>query len=263
MNKLKEICAKKKEHVAVKKAETTLEAIKEHAAHAPASRGFKNALQKTYDACQVALIAEVKKASPSKGLIRENFDPQVIANSYKNAGASCLSVLTDEPYFQGCDTYLTQVQETVNLPLLRKDFMIDPYQIYESRALGADCILLILAALSDDEALEMHKIAQDLGMDTLAETHDAEEVRRALKLDNAIIGVNSRNLKTLEVTLETAISLCKNIPDNRMKIAESGIRTPDDIRMLQEIGYHGFLIGESLMRQNDIEAATRNILSTH
>ena len=260
MNVLEEICDRKRTHIAQCLNKTPLEDIKKAAQSAPAPRGFKNALIQKHENDEIALIAEVKKASPSKGLIRDNFVPQDIAKQYQNAGAACISVLTDEPYFQGHDTYLRQVHEAVSIPLLRKDFMVDPYQIYESRALGADCILLIMAAISDEDAMEMYSIARDLGMDVLVETHDADEIERALRFEESLIGVNSRNLKTLDVSLNTAKTLIEKIPDSFFKIAESGIYTPGDIEDLKVSGYHGFLIGESLMRQDDIEAATRKIL---
>jgi len=223
----------------------------------PLPSGFASALKRQHGA---ALIAEVKKASPSKGIIRADFDPVNIAVSYENAGANCISVLTDEPYFQGHDDYLKAVKNSVTIPVLRKDFMIDPYQIYESRVLGADCILLIMAALSDDLACELYETALSLNLDVLVEVHDLEELERAAKLNPMMIGVNNRNLKTLQVDINTSFDLLINIPDNCMKISESGIATHDDLMRLHKSGYKGFLVGESLMRENDIEAALKNLI---
>lgn len=260
MNKLQEICARKKDYVAAKKAERPVEDIKARLADIEAPRGFERTIRQKDQAGEIALIAEVKKASPSKGVIREDFNPVDIAKTYEENGAACLSVLTDEPYFQGKDEYFTAVREHVRLPMLRKDFMVDPYQIYESRVLGADCILLIMAALSDDEARKMHDTAIELGMDVLAETHDEQEIERAVTLGESILGVNSRNLKTLEVNLQTALDLGPQIPEKRLKIAESGITNYDDVQHLKNHNYQGFLIGESLMREPDIAAATQKIL---
>ena len=260
MNKLEEICIKKREHVEEQKSKVSLDDLKSKIKDVEPPRDFKTALKISNEKGHIALIAEIKKASPSKGVIRQDFNPAEIAEAYEIAGASCLSVLTDAPYFQGHDSYFTKVKETVSLPLLRKDFMVDPYQIYESRALGADCILLILTALTDDQVEEMYGIACDLNMDVLAETHDEKEIERALNLSKAIIGVNSRNLKTLDVNLQTALDLAKNIPDHFLKIAESGIKNNDDIQRLEASGYQGFLIGESLMQQENIADATQKIL---
>lgn len=260
MNKLEEICAVKKAHVTTKRAEMNLCEIKTRLHESEPPRGFKHALTAKCDNGNIALIAEVKKASPSKGIIRANFNPVEIAQTYQDNGAACLSVLTDEPYFQGKDDYFTAIRAAVKIPMLRKDFMVDPYQIYESRLLGADCILLIMAALSDEEAREMYEISLELGMDVLAETHDEQEIERAIKLEKAIIGVNSRNLKTLDVNLQTAMDLGKIIPSTRLKIAESGIANHNDIKRLKEASYQGFLIGESLMRQNNIARATQKFL---
>lgn len=258
MNKLDEICAAKRTHVETQKAKFSLADLKSKIADMPAPRGFIRALRTKGSP---ALIAEVKKASPSKGLIRKDFNPEEIAKAYERAGASCISVLTDEPYFQGQDSYLVQIKSAVALPLLRKDFMIDTYQIYESRALGADCVLLIMAALDDSLASEMHALANDLGMDVLVEVHDKSETERALSLDPAMIGVNSRNLKTLAVDIQTAHDLAAMIPPSALAVAESGIATNDDIKALQNSGYSAFLVGESLMRQENIEEAVKKLLT--
>lgn len=260
MNVLEEICKKKRQHVAHAKAQRSLDDIKSRLKGADKPRGFKAALDAKANKNDIALIAEVKKASPSKGVIRADFDPASIAKAYADNGATCLSVLTDEPYFQGADEYLVQVKEACSLPLLRKDFMVDPYQIYESRMLGADCVLLIMAALDDDEASEMYRIARDLDMDVLVETHDEEEIERSLGFVDALIGVNNRNLKTLDVSLQTGIQFSKDLPLNFFKVAESGIYSNADVCLLKNHGYQAFLVGESLMREDDIGAAVRNLL---
>ena len=220
-------------------------------------------LQSSFQDNKVALIAEVKKASPSKGVIREDFEPTEIAQAYKTAGASCLSVLTDTPYFQGQDEYLEQIKEVISLPLLRKDFMLVPYQIYESRALGADCILLIMAALQDKQARELYGTAKDLDMDVLVEVHNQEELDRAMLLSPDLVGVNSRNLKTLEVDIQTAHDLIRQMQDSVFKVAESGIYSNNDIKELTTSGAHGFLVGESLMRQENIVEATKKLMGTN
>ncbi|MGH1455424.1 MAG: indole-3-glycerol phosphate synthase TrpC [Alphaproteobacteria bacterium] len=257
MNTLQKICETKKEHVRNKKSERSLDDLKYMSGDMPLPSGFVSALKRENGA---ALIAEVKKASPSKGVIREDFNPVSIARIYKNAGANCVSVLTDEPYFQGHDDYLVAVKKEVNIPVLRKDFMIDPYQIYESRALGADCILLIMAALDDSLATELYEIALSLNMDILVEVHNLEELERAAKLNPMMIGVNNRNLKTLEVDVNTSFDLLMNIPDNCVKISESGIADNDVVQRLHNSGYNGFLVGESLMREEDIALALKNLM---
>lgn len=259
-NILEKICNTTRTEVARRKSQTTLEDLKAQIKQAEAPRGFLSALKAKAAENKPGLIAEVKKASPSKGLIRADFDPAQIAKAYERAGAACISVLTDAPYFQGHDDYLKQVKETCALPVLRKDFMVDPYQIYESRALGADCILIIMAALSDDEANELHTIAQNLGMDALIEVHDEPELNRALKLKPGMIGINNRNLKTLEVDIQTSYQLTKTIPQDCLKIAESGIDGPQTLSDLQKNGFDAFLVGESLMRQDNIETATRKLI---
>lgn len=259
MSVLQEICDKKRPHIQARKAETSLAEIKEQATQAPQPRGFLSALKK---APFPAIIAEVKKASPSKGIIRADFNPVEIAQSYKDNGAACLSVLTDEPYFQGNDNIFRAVRAANDLPMLRKDFMIDPYQIYESRALGADCILIIMAALSDDQAASFHGLALELGMDALVEVHDAEELERAKRFNPDLIGVNNRNLKTLEVSVQTSQDLAPHFPPRAHKVAESGLSDASTLNALKTLGYTSFLIGESLMRQHDIGAALQNIRRT-
>lgn len=253
---LEQICAAKADHIALKKAQTPVSDLQKLVEDRPATRGFISNLR-NYD---TAIIAEVKKASPSKGIIRANFDPVTIAKAYEDSGAACLSVLTDEPYFQGHDDYLTAIRAAVSLPLLRKDFMIDPYQVYEARTLGADCILLIMAALTDAQAQDLYALASDLTLDTLFEVHDEEELERALALSPKMVGVNNRNLKTLDVDLGTGLNLVGSIPDNILKVAESGIDR-DSMGAFQAAGYNAFLIGESLMREDDIGEALRRLIA--
>ena len=259
MNTLEEICEKKKEHVAHKKSLRTLDDLKYMVSEKPLPCGFLNRMKA---AKGPALIAEIKKASPSKGLIRKDFNPVEIAKIYKNAGATCLSILTDEPYFQGHDDFLIAVKENIDIPVLRKDFMIDPYQIYESRVLGADCILLIMAALDNNTARELYETARHLRMDVLVETHNLEEVERALRLNPMMIGINNRNLKTLQVDIKTSYHLHAHIPPEIYKISESGIGSHDTVMDLYNAGYKGFLVGESLMREDDISKAVRVLLGT-
>jgi indole-3-glycerol phosphate synthase len=259
-NILLQICENTKRHVKHQRGITNYDSIISLSKEAPVARGFKKFIRNKIEAGKVALITEVKKASPSKGLIRADFNPAEIAISYEQAGAACISVLTDEKYFQGHDDYLKQVKASVKLPVLRKDFMVDTYQIYESRAIGADCILLIAAALEDDLMHEMENIAHELGMDVLVEVHNAEELERALKLKTELIGVNNRNLKTLEVDINMTKKLAPLVPDNRIIICESGISTYDDIVEMQKVKANTFLVGESLMRQEDISAAVKNLL---
>lgn len=256
MSVLAEICHRKAEHVAARRKQNPLALLQDQIAKAEKPRGFIKALRKH---SAPSIIAEIKKASPSQGVIRADFDPAAIAKTYEANGAACISLLTDEPYFQGRDEYLAQVKAASKLPILRKDFMIDNYQIYESRALGADCVLLIMACLTDDQALEFQDTALNLDMDVLVEVHDEPELRRALELNNAMVGINNRDLKTLKVDIQTSHNLGKLIPDNILKVAESGLSTADNIRDLQAAGFDAFLIGESMMRQPDIGAALRNL----
>ncbi len=257
MNKLDEICERKREHVRYKKSCYSLDDLKYKISETPLPCGFLNKMKQK---STPALIAEVKKASPSKGLIRKDFDPVKIAKIYKKAGASCISVLTDTPYFQGKDEYLSKIKQEVNIPVLRKDFIIDEYQIFESRVLGADCILLIMAALDDAKARNFYETALELGMDILVEVHDLSDLERALRLDPMMVGVNNRNLKTLEVDINTSFDLITRLPKSVYKISESGIDSNDTLMRLNKVGYGGFLVGESLMRQDDIEAAVNSLL---
>lgn len=257
---LARICQDTLAEVARRKAATPMETIRAQAQAAGPTRGFGRRLMDVA-AERYALIAEIKKASPSGGLIRPEFDPVALARAYRDGGAACLSVLTDGPYFQGAPEHLRAARAAVDLPVLRKDFMLDPWQIYESRAIGADCILLIMAALTDERARELEEIADSLDMDVLAEVHSREELDRALALQTRLIGINNRNLKTLNTDLETTMELGPLVPPDRVLIGESGLRTPADLVRLERAGVRCFLVGESLMRQEDVTAATRALLA--
>ncbi len=245
---LKTILAKKAEEVARRKTGMSISNLEEIAAGVERPRGFYNLLQSKVQAKKPAIIAEIKKASPSQGVIRENFQPIIIAQDYAMNGASCLSVLTDKAFFQGSEAYLQMVRERCPLPVLRKDFMIDPYQIYEARALGADCILLIVAALEDSLMHELSDVATKLGMDVLVEMHNADELQRALTLDTKLMGINNRNLRTFETSLQTTLDLKAEIPSDRMVITESGIHTQADVQLMLDNDVYAFLVGEAFMR---------------
>jgi indole-3-glycerol phosphate synthase len=258
---LARICNEKRAAVAQAKSNVSIESLRSEIGARGAPRGFGSALKQAVAEGRYGLIAEIKKASPSGGLIRPDFDPPALAQAYRAGGATCLSVLTDAPYFQGSPEHLVAVRGAVDMPVLRKDFILDPWQVYESRAMGADCILLILAALSDSEARELEALARDLDMDVLAEVHDEREIERALGLCTPLIGINNRNLKTLTTDLHTTEELAPLVPADRFLIAESGIRGHDDLRRLAAIGPQCFLVGETLMRQQDVTAATRMLLT--
>lgn len=245
---LKTILAKKAEEVAKRKAGMSIADLDAIAAGVERPRGFYNALHGKVSAKKPAIIAEIKKASPSQGVIRENFQPIIIGQDYAMNGAACLSVLTDKEFFQGSEAYLQMVRERCPLPVLRKDFMIDVYQIHEARALGADCILLIVAALEDSLMRELSDTATKLGMDVLVEVHDAEELQRALTLDTKLIGINNRNLRTFETSLQTTLDLKQQIPEDRLIITESGIHARDDVQLMLDNGIYAFLVGEVFMR---------------
>jgi len=258
---LDEINAYKLDHIASCKAQRSIADVENAAKAASAPRGFIAALNTAMSEGRYGLIAEIKKASPSKGLIRPDFHPSSLAKAYEAAGASCISVLTDVKYFQGADDYLVEARTAVSLPALRKDFMLDPYQVVEARALGADCILLIMASLTDAQAAELESVAHEWGMDVLVEVHNAEELDRALELETALIGVNNRNLKTMVTDLATTEELATMVPQDRILVSESGLNSPKDLLRMSKAGANCFLIGESLMRQDDVEAATRAILT--
>jgi indole-3-glycerol phosphate synthase len=245
---LKKILDTKAEEVSRRKVRTPIIDLESFAESVEKPRGFYQALQDRVALKKPAIIAEIKKASPSKGVIREDFQPVMIGQDYAMNGATCLSVLTDKSYFQGSEVYLQLVRERCPLPVLRKDFMIDPYQVYEARALGADCILLIVAALEDSQMRELAELATRLRMDVLVEVHDEEELQRALQLDTKLIGINNRNLRTFETSLQTTLDLKAQVPEDRLVITESGIHTPDDVQLMLDNGIYAFLVGEAFMR---------------
>ena len=260
MSVLEDICKTKEGHIAKRQENIPLSVLREKAENMPIPKGFIASIKKYNAASHTALITEVKRASPSQGLIREDFDALRIAEDYQAAGACCLSVLTDEPYFQGSDEYLVTISTQVQLPVLRKDFIIDPYQVYETRALGADCLLLIVAALEDGLMQELYDCSKNLSLDVLVEVHNQEELERALALSCEMIGVNNRNLKTLEVNTQTSFDLVEQIPESCVRIAESGITNRQTVSRLEASGYDGFLVGEHLMRQDNLLDAVQLLL---
>jgi len=252
---LEQIVAVKREEVAAARKRKSLEAVRADAESRVLTRDFLGALRSKIAAGQAAVIAEIKKASPSKGVLRADFIPADIAQSYAESGAACLSVLTDKQFFQGAADYLKQARASCDLPVLRKDFMVDAYQIYESRAMGADCILLIAASLQDPQMAELEAIARSLDMAVLVEVHDAPELERALRLKTPLIGINNRNLRTFEVSLDTTLALQKEVPADRLLVTESGILAKADVKKMRDAGVHAFLVGEAFMRAADPGAA--------
>lgn len=248
---LKKILARKAEEIVDRKAKVSVKQLKVAIEKAPAPRGFAKALQAKISAGRSAVIAEIKKASPSKGVIREQFDPVAIAKSYEQGGAACLSVLTDVDFFQGADQYLKDALAACALPVIRKDFIIDEYQLYESRSLGADCVLLIVSALQPSELYSLHATALALGLDVLVEVHDQRELEIALAVENPMVGINNRNLHSFEVSLENTYMLLDQIPDNRIVITESGIHSSHDVKAMRDKNVHAFLVGEAFMRSED------------
>ena len=259
MNKLLEICATKRDEVSARKREHSLGALEALAREQTAPRGFRAALERA-ERDGFGLIAEIKKASPSKGLIRKEFEPRAHAHDYATGGAACLSVLTDAPYFQGHEDYLVEARAACDLPVLRKDFMVDPWQVAEARAIGADAILIIVAALEDDVMEEIEAAAIEKGMDVLVEVHDAEELERAARLKSRLIGINNRDLRTFSTDLATTEGLAPHAPEGSLIVGESGITDHADCLRLSRSGVRSFLVGESLMRQSDVAQATRSLL---
>jgi len=252
LNRIVEV---KRQEVAAAKKRVPLEAVREDALSRVLTRDFEGALRRRIAAGRSAVIAEIKKASPSKGLLRADFVPADIAQSYAEAGAACLSVLTDRQFFQGSNDYLKQARASCDLPVLRKDFMVDPYQVWESRVVGADCVLLIAACLDDAQLAELEAIAHSLDMAVLVEVHDRAELERALKLKTPLLGINNRDLRTFEVRLETTLSMLELVPPEKLLVTESGILAPADVQRMRDAGVHAFLVGEAFMRAEDPGAA--------
>jgi len=248
---LKKIIARKIEEINERKKQCNLQEMRLRANNADVCRGFVEAIKSKIEQGKPGVIAEIKKASPSKGVIRENFKPAEIAKSYEKGGAACLSVLTDADFFQGSEDYLKQARAACSLPVIRKDFIVDPYQVYESRSIGADCILLIVAALNDTQLSELSSLAQELGLDVLVEVHDAEELQRALVLQLPLVGINNRDLRTFEVNLNTTLDLLKQIPKNRIVVTESAIQDKKDVALMRAHDVNAFLVGEAFMRAAD------------
>jgi len=248
---LKKILARKREEIAERQQRFTLAELRERAEQADTPRGFVSAMESKIKQGKSAVIAEIKKASPSRGVLREDFRPAEIAQSYAFGGAACLSVLTDKDFFQGCEAYLQLARNACPLPVIRKDFLIDPYQVVEARAIGADCILLIAACLDDAQMADLEAIARSLDMAVLVEVHDRAELDRALKLKTPLIGINNRNLRTFEVSLDTTLTMRNDVPADRLLVTESGIVSPDDVKRMREAQVHAFLVGEAFMRAPD------------
>lgn len=258
---LKKITDRKLQEIDERSARLSLQQLMDAVPAASAPRGFVRSIRDRIDAGQAAVIAEIKKASPSKGVLRENFKPAEIARSYAANGAACLSVLTDEDFFQGGDEYLKQARAACDLPVIRKDFIIDPYQVYEARVMGADCILLIVACLGDAQLQMLNELAQHLGMDVLVEVHDQDELARALTLGNTLIGINNRNLRTFEVALQTTLDMLPLIGKDKIVVTESGIHTPQDVELMRSHDVHAFLVGEAFMRADDPGAKLAELFS--
>jgi len=258
---LTRILARKKQEIKQRSSSVTLDTMQHRARNTPACRGFYRAIADTIETGRPAVIAEIKKASPSKGVICEDFDPEMIAKSYAEAGATCLSVLTDMDFFQGNDAYLQQARAACQLPVLRKDFIIDPYQVFEARAIGADCILLIVAALEDTLMRELADVATDLDLDVLVEVHNRQELERALMLHTPLIGINNRDLHSFETSLDTTIGLLVDIMDDRTVVTESGIHSRDDVKLMQKHGVNTFLVGEAFMAAPDPGAKLKELFS--
>ena len=259
---LKKIVQRKQQEISERKqhkAEPALLKELEQIINDAPTRGFVDAMRKRINAGEPAVIAEIKKASPSKGIIREDFKPAEIAKSYQQGGASCVSVLTDIDFFQGSDDYLKQARAACDLPVIRKDFIIDPYQVYEARTIGADCILLIVAILADEQMQTLYKLARELGMDVLIEVHDEEELQRALPLEADLVGINNRNLRTFETSLQTTLDLLEQIPNERIVVTESGIHSVEHIKLMREHQVNAFLVGEAFMRADDPGAELKQL----